>query len=53
MSAAHDSVLTLGEVRRLTLWKARYRLETHGFSADQATRLIFLRWLVASGRLES
>jgi len=30
---------------RLTLYKWRYSLESQGFSAEEARRLLFLRWL--------
>ena len=39
--------LTSQDMRRLTLYKWRYALESAGFTADQANRLMFLRWLHA------
>ena len=39
--------LTSQDMRRLTLYKWRYALESAGFTADQAQRLMFLRWLHA------
>ena len=39
--------LTSQDMRRLTLYKWRYALESAGFTADQAHRLMFLRWLHA------
>lgn len=41
------AVLTAQDVRRLTLFKWRYSLESAGFSSHQAERLLFLRWLHA------
>lgn len=40
--------LTPAEIRRLTLYKWRYSLESSGFSADQVGRLLFLKWMVAN-----
>ncbi|MDP8922794.1 MAG: hypothetical protein M3O34_07950 [Chloroflexota bacterium] len=39
--------LTSQDMRRLTLYKWRYALESAGFTAEQARRLMFLRWLHA------
>jgi hypothetical protein len=41
------AVLTAQDVRRLTLFKWRYSLESAGFSSNQAERLLFLKWLHA------
>ena len=41
------AVLTAQDVRRLTLFKWRYSLESAGFSSRQAERLLFLKWLHA------
>ena len=41
------AVLTAQDVRRLTLFKWRYSLESAGFSSHQAERLLFLKWLHA------
>jgi hypothetical protein len=41
--------LTRQDVDRLTAYKWRYSLESHGFSASQATRLLFIKWLYARG----
>jgi len=41
------AVLTAQDVRRLTLFKWRYSLESAGFSSGQAERLLFLKWLHA------
>jgi hypothetical protein len=41
------AALTAQDVRRLTLFKWRYSLESAGFSSNQAERLLFLKWLHA------
>jgi hypothetical protein len=41
------AALTAQDVRRLTLFKWRYSLESAGFSSHQAERLLFLKWLHA------
>ena len=41
------AVLTAQDVRRLTLFKWRYSLESAGFSSRQAEQLLFLKWLHA------
>jgi hypothetical protein len=41
------AVLTAQDVRRLTLFKWRYSLESAGFSSHQAEHLLFLKWLQA------
>ncbi len=41
------AVLTAQDVRRLTLFKWRYSLESAGFSSHQAEHLLFLKWLNA------
>jgi hypothetical protein len=46
-------LLTAEERQRLTLWKHRYALESEGFSRQQAKRLLFWRWLVATRRVEA
>jgi hypothetical protein len=33
-----------GAIRALTLWKWRYSLESQGFTAKEAARLLFLSW---------
>lgn len=43
--------LTAAEVRRLTIFKLRYSLESAGFSPAEARRLIWARWAVRSKRL--
>lgn len=45
--------LTVTDVRRLTLFKWRYSLESQGFDTRTAETLLFFKWLVARGRLES
>ena len=39
--------LTSEDIRRLTLYKWRYSLESSGFTAEQVGRLLFLKWLYA------
>ena len=41
------AMLTAQDVRRLTLFKWRYSLESAGFSSHQAEHLLFLKWLHA------
>jgi hypothetical protein len=41
------AVLSAHDVRRLTLFKWRYSLESAGFSSHQAECLLFLKWLHA------
>ena len=41
------AVSTAQDVRRLTLFKWRYSLESAGFSSQQAEYLLFLKWLHA------
>lgn len=43
--------LTRRDVDRLTNYKWRYSLESHGFSTEQASRLLFVKWLVRRGDL--
>ena len=40
-------LLTAQDVRRLTLFKWRYSLESAGFTSRQAAHLLFLKWLYA------
>ena len=37
--------LSSRDIDRLTNYKWRYSLESHGFSAVEASRLLFMRWL--------
>jgi hypothetical protein len=46
-SIAQRPNLTATDVRRLTLFKWRYSLETAGFSRAQAAHLLFLKWRLA------
>jgi hypothetical protein len=48
-SSNERALLTRQDVDRLTAYKWRYSLESHGFSAGQATRLLFIKWLYARG----
>lgn len=45
-------MLTATDVKRLTLWKWVYTLESAGFSRQEAGRLLWLRWLVTTGRMD-
>jgi hypothetical protein len=45
--------LTRRDIDRLTAYKWRYSLETHGFSTAQAHRLLFMRWLYGRGAVVS
>lgn len=40
--------LTSEDVRRLTLYKWRYSLESSGFTNDQVGHLLFLKWRYAN-----
>jgi hypothetical protein len=46
-SGAVRAALTAQDVRRLTLFKWRYSLESAGFTSYQAEQLLFLKWLHA------
>jgi hypothetical protein len=46
-SIAQRPSLTATDVRRLTLFKWRYSLETAGFSRAEAAHLLFLKWRLA------
>jgi hypothetical protein len=46
-SSGVRAALTAQDVRRLTLFKWRYSLESAGFSPRQAEYLLFLKWLHA------
>jgi hypothetical protein len=46
-SGGTRAALTAQDVRRLTLFKWRYSLESAGFSSHQAEHLLFLKWLHA------
>jgi hypothetical protein len=45
--------LSSEDVHRLTTYKWRYSLEAHGFSSDQAGRLLFMKWLYRQGSVLS
>ena len=45
--AADYSCLSAIDVRRLTLYKWRYSLESAGFTAHEAVQILFLKWLAA------
>ncbi len=42
--------LTKTDVTMLDRYKWRYSLESHGFSRDQAARLLFVKWELKRGR---
>jgi hypothetical protein len=44
--------LSAEELYRLTLYKWRYSLEAYGFSPEQVRKLMFLKWLHASHRVQ-
>jgi len=48
--ASLRATLTAQDVRRLTLFKWRYSLESAGFTPRQAAHLLFLKWLHARRR---
>lgn len=50
---AAASELSSQDVNRLTSYKWRYALESHGFSADQASHLLFMKWLYGNGGVRS
>jgi len=43
--------LSAKDVERLELFKVKYQLEAHGFSAKQAERLLFARYLREHGAI--
>jgi hypothetical protein len=43
--------LSRSEIRRLTLFKWRYTLESAGLTSEQADHLLFLKWAYANGRI--
>lgn len=43
------SSLTQQDVRRLSIWKMRYSLESRGFTRAEAKRLVFMRWAAYYG----
>jgi hypothetical protein len=43
--------LTAQEVKRLTLWKWQYSLQSQGFTRSEADHLLFLKWAYAKGRV--
>jgi hypothetical protein len=45
------AALCVQDVRRLTLFKWRYSLESAGFTTHQAGHLLFLKWLHARRRI--
>jgi hypothetical protein len=51
-SFLEDSPLSADELYQLTLYKWRYSLEAYGFDHDEVRQLMFLKWLVASRRIQ-
>lgn len=45
------ALLTRRDVDRLTAYKWRYALESHGFTAAQASRLLYVKWLYMRGTI--
>lgn len=45
------AILGVETIRRLTLWKWRYSLESAGFTPDQAHRVVFACWLYQHDRI--
>lgn len=45
--------LSSQDIHRLTTYKWRYSLESHGFSSAQAARLLFMKWLYGNGAVHS
>jgi hypothetical protein len=50
-SAESGSELNPTDLTKLTNFKVRYTLETRGFSAAQAQRLLFVKWLHSHGTI--
>jgi hypothetical protein len=48
-----STYLTRRDVDRLTAYKWRYSLESHGFSSNQASHLLFMKWLYKQGSVVS
>ncbi len=51
-SIVDESPLSAAELYQLTLYKWRYSLEAYGFEANEVRKLMFLKWLHASRRVE-
>ena len=51
-SILEDSPLSADELYQLTLYKWRYSLEAHGFDQEEVRKLMFLKWLSASRRVQ-
>lgn len=49
--ATTSPTLTAQDVRRLTLFKWRYSLESAGFTTWEIEQLLFWKWAYRSGRL--
>ena len=45
--------LTRHDMDRLTNYKWRYSLESHGFSSEQTNRLLFMKWLYSKRAVRS
>ena len=51
-SIVDEGPLSAAELYQLTLYKWRYSLEAYGFEANEVRKLMFLKWLHASHRVE-
>lgn len=51
MSAPSIPFLTEREAVRLNLFKWLYQIRAHGFSAQEAGRILWLKYLVETGQL--
>ena len=47
-----DGPLSAAELYQLTLYKWRYSLEAYGFDAQQVRKLMFVKWLHATRRVQ-
>lgn len=50
-ASATVAYLSRRDIDRLTTYKWRYSLESHGFSSRQAEHLLFIKWLYGQGML--
>ncbi|MBV9171669.1 MAG: hypothetical protein JOZ81_16475 [Chloroflexi bacterium] len=50
--SASENPLTEHEVHQLTLYKWRYSLEAYGFDASQVRKLMFVKWLQVTQRVQ-
>ncbi|MBV9325048.1 MAG: hypothetical protein JO352_14805 [Chloroflexi bacterium] len=52
-SFLEGSPLSADELYQLTLYKWRYSLEAYGFDRAEVRKLMFVKWLHASHRIQS